>query len=114
MRILIVHDDFQTTQALCTLAVREGHQCLMVKASSEIELAAADFRPDMALLNSHADAGQSRILCAELRSISVLTHCRMVAMSEDRSLESDPSPFDVVLIQPSGFDEFLDLLDLFG
>jgi CheY-like chemotaxis protein len=95
LRILVVDDNADTARMLWILLKREGHEtCIALDGPDAIE-AAKRHRPDVVFLDLTLPGMSGIEVAMELRCITELAACRLVAISghgEERL--PCPSPFD--------------------
>lgn len=117
-RILVVDDDRDTADVLCSLLVRDGHAARAVYRASEVLPAALEFDPDTVLLDIGLPDQDGLAVARELRGHAPWGGMRIYALSgygqpldQQRSREAG---VDEHLTKPIALDRLRELLRLPG
>jgi CheY-like chemotaxis protein len=111
LRILVVDDNADAARMLTVVLKGEGHQICIALDGLEALDAAKLHRPDVVLLDLTLPGMSGIELAMELRCITELAACRLVAVSgygEERL--PYPSPFDHYFHKPVNLDALLEYL----
>ncbi len=103
-RVLIVDDSVDSTDLLKMLVERRGHEARVAHDVDEALRVAADFQPDVALLDIMIRCESGYFLARELRGLPGLGRCRLVAMTgfaqEQHRQASQAAGFQRYLTKP--------------
>jgi CheY-like chemotaxis protein len=111
LRILVVDDNADAARMLRVLLKGEGHETSIAFDGPEAIEAAKLHRPDVVLLDLTLPGMSGVEVATELRCITELAACRLVAVSghgEERL--PYPSPFDHHFLKPVNLDALLEYL----
>lgn len=100
-RILIVDDNTDSTHSMEALQIRYGHEVRTAASGPEALAIAAEFLPQVVLLDIRLPGMDGFEVARQLRSMLALRHVFLIAMT------GYASPEDRQLAQEAGFDEHL-------
>ena len=100
-RILIVDDNLDSVQGMATLQKRRGHEVRTAASGSEALAVAAEFVPEVVLLDIGLPEMDGCEVARRLRASPALSHALLIAMT------GYASPEDRERAKEAGFDEHL-------
>ena len=111
-RVLIVDDNRDSAELLTLLLEREGHETLTAYDGQEAIALAAQFQPNVALLDIGLPDMDGYELLETLRSSAELSDCKFVAVTGHGELRTGAgSPqFDAHLVKPIELDAVVRLV----
>jgi two-component system, chemotaxis family, CheB/CheR fusion protein len=111
LRILIVDDNADAARMLTIFLKSEGHETCTASDGPEAIDAAKLYRPDLVILDLTLPSMSGIEVARELRRITELAACRLVAVSGyGREHLPYPSPFDNHFLKPVNLAELLEYL----
>ena len=117
-RVLVVEDDFDSAEALCTLVQQAGHDCQVALSATEARAITQEFLPEVALIDIGLPRESAYELVRHLKRQSSLVGCRFVAITGHRGAQvpeqSSEAGFEAHLTKPVARELLLGVLDLCG
>jgi signal transduction histidine kinase len=114
VRILLVDDNADTTEALATLLKLEGHEVRRAQSGPEALSIVESFAPDVALLDISMPDMDGAELARLLRQRSQCAKTKLVAVTgyahDAGRLQRDERVFDFYLTKPLSLDDLADVL----
>ena len=98
-RILIVDDNTDSTRSMASLQERRGHEVCTAAAGPEALVIAAEFRPEVVLLDIGLPGMDGLEVARQLRAMPGLNHPLLIAMTGYASAEDRQNAME------AGFDE---------
>jgi len=80
-KILVIDDDELMLEALEFFLIQEHFQIRTVAKAERVELAIADFKPDLIVMDIHLDTADGRIICDGLKSNSGTSHIPVILLT---------------------------------
>jgi CheY-like chemotaxis protein len=113
-RVLIVDDNLDTADSIGMLLKRSGHEVTVTYSAEKALEVAAEFQPDVVLLDIGLPEMDGYEVARRLRRDSRLKGVKLIALTgygQDSDLQrSKEAGFDYHLVKPVGLDEIEELL----
>jgi CheY-like chemotaxis protein len=114
-RILIVDDNVDSADLAAELLQERGHVTCVAYGSRAAIAAAANFQPQIALLDIHLPTMSGYELATHLRAGALLGGCRFIAVTgsadEADRRESEAAGFYCHLVKPFGAEALFEAVD---
>jgi CheY-like chemotaxis protein len=106
-RVLVVEDNFDSAERLCSLIQQAGHDCRVALDATEARAITEEYTPDLALIDVGLPGETGYALVHDLQKQPALVDCQFVALTGhagSETLERSDAGFEAHLTTPVPLD----------